>query len=135
MNPATSHTNHGHGGDTAASAPDAVRAATARAMAARLNQLAAALMVRGLKVRIGEDTVVARNPAASVTGDPLGRSMHPGLSQEVAVTAHDDGTLHFHWCWSGATRDAPRELEYMTPADDIDGAAEKVARVLAVGDG
>lgn len=132
MNRATSHTDHGSGGDSAAALPGAARAATARAMAARLNQLAGALMARGLKVRIGADALVARNPAASVTGDPLGRSMHPGLSQEVAVTAHDDGTLHFHWCWSGATRDAPRELEYMTPADDIDGAAEKIARVLAV---
>ncbi len=53
-------------------------------------------------------------------------------SQTVAITARDDGTLHFHWCWSGATCGAPMELEYMTPADDIEGATRRIARVLAV---
>lgn len=108
------------------------RTAAQRAMVARLHQLAAALTARGLTVRVGDGTLLARNEAASGTGDPRGRALDPGLSQTVAVTARDDGTLHFHWCWAGATRGAPLELEYMTPADDIDGAARRIARVLAL---
>ncbi|MFL6056306.1 MAG: hypothetical protein ACJ72W_25915 [Actinoallomurus sp.] len=102
------------------------------AMTARLNQLAAALMARDLKVRIGRDSLVARNPRAFDVDDPRGHAMNPGLSQTIAMAANEDGTLHFYWCWSGPTRGAPPELEYLTVADDIEGAAERIARVLAL---
>ncbi|MEV0403287.1 hypothetical protein [Actinoallomurus sp. NPDC050550] len=76
---------------------------------------------------------MAWNPAASATGDPRGQAMNPGLSQYVAI-ASDDGSLNWYWCWTGPARDAPLESEYMCPAEEIDRAADLIARVLHVED-
>lgn len=79
-------------------------------MLGRLHQLAAALTAHGLTVRAGGDSLFGKEPAAAQTDDPRGRALNPGLSQTVAVTARDDGTLHLHlhlhwcWSWSGAAR-------------------------------
>jgi hypothetical protein len=105
---------------------------TAHIMRTRLNELAAALIAGGLTVRLGDGTLVAKNPAASDTVDPHGKAMNPGLSQTVTLTVHDDGTLHWYWCWSGPTRNAPLEPEYMCGAEQIDRAAGKIGRVLAL---
>jgi hypothetical protein len=89
-------------------------------------------MARELKVRVDDrqGLLVAKNPAAEETGDPRGRHMNPGLSQTVALSEHDDDSLHWYWQWSGAERGAPPEYEYMCPAGDVDAAAGKVAQVL-----
>jgi hypothetical protein len=105
--------------------------AMARQIRTHLNELAAALIARGLTVRVGRGGVSAANPASRAE-DPLGDVLHPGLSQEVALSVHEDRTFHWYWAWSGPTRDAPRELEYMLPAADIAEAAARIARVLAV---
>jgi hypothetical protein len=104
-----------------------------QAIHARLDELAEALRGHGLAVRTGTSALVAWNPAASATDDPRGQAMNPGLSQYVAI-APDGGSLHWYWCWTGPTRDAPLETEYMCPAEEIDRAADLVARVLHVED-
>jgi hypothetical protein len=107
---------------------------TAQMIRTRLNDLAAALMAHGLKVRVGKTALVAKNPAASDTDDPRGKILNPGLSQDVALATHDDHTLHWYWCWTGPTRDAPLEMEYMCTAEDIDQAATKISGVLRIHD-
>ncbi|WP_345433931.1 hypothetical protein [Actinoallomurus vinaceus] len=102
-----------------------------QAIRARLEELAEVLRGRGLAVRIGTSALVAWNPAASATDDPRGQAMNPGLSQYVAI-APDGGSLNWYWCWTGPTRDAPLESEYMCPAEQIDRAATLIAKVLHV---
>jgi hypothetical protein len=104
-----------------------------RAIRTHLDELAAALRSRGLAVRVGTSALMAWNPAASATDDPRGQAMNPGLSQYVAI-APDGGSLNWYWCWTGSTRDAPLETEYMCPAEEIERAADLVARVLHVED-
>ncbi|WP_146778722.1 hypothetical protein [Actinomadura craniellae] len=60
--------------------------------------------------------------------------MSPGLRQDIACLRRDDagGALWWHWVWSGPTRDAPGELEPLCPADEIETAAERITRVLAL---
>lgn len=58
--------------------------------------------------------------------------MNPGLSQKIALCLHEDDTLHFSWCWSGATRQAPPEYEYLCAAGETEQDARKISRVLAV---
>lgn len=81
-------------------------------------------------MRVGKGAVVARNPAASHTDDPLGRAMNPGLSQYVALSGEEDGSLHWYWCWAGPERDSPLEMERMCPAGEIERAAGLIANVL-----
>ncbi|MEV5749984.1 hypothetical protein AB0L00_19355 [Actinoallomurus sp. NPDC052308] len=98
---------------------------------ARLDELAEALRNQSLAVRVGTSALVAWNPAASVTDDPRGQAMNPGLSQYVAI-APDGGSPHWYWCWTGPTRDASLETEYMCPAEEIDRAATLITKVLRV---
>ncbi|WP_345435271.1 hypothetical protein [Actinoallomurus vinaceus] len=100
----------------------------------RLDELSAALAERGLTVRIGTGALVAWNPAASRTDDPAGRAMNPGLSQYVALCGHEDGSLNWYWCWTGPTRDAPLETEHLCAAEEIDYAADLMAKVLRIDD-
>jgi hypothetical protein len=100
-----------------------------RAIRTRLDELAAALRGRGLEARAGTSALIAWNPKASVTDDPRGRAMNPGLSQYVAI-APDGGSLHWYWCWTGPARDASLEAEYMCPAEEIERAATLITRVL-----
>jgi hypothetical protein len=102
----------------------------------QLQELAAALMALDMNVRIDErrGALVAKNPAAEQTGDPRGRHMNPGLSQTVALSVHDDDSLHWYWQWSGAERGAPPEYEHMCPAGEVEIAAGKVAQVLRLVD-
>ncbi|MEV5710044.1 hypothetical protein [Actinoallomurus sp. NPDC052274] len=104
-----------------------------RAIRARLDELATALRGHGLEVRAGTSALMAWNPRASMTDDPRGAAMNPGLSQYVAI-APDDGSLHWYWCWTGPTRDAALETEYMCPAEQIDRAAALITKVLHVAD-
>ncbi|MCO6007105.1 hypothetical protein NE236_19165 [Actinoallomurus purpureus] len=106
----------------------------AQPVKARLDELAAALVELGLTVRVGTGALVAWNSAASRTDDPVGKAMNPGLSQYVALCEHDDDSLHWYWCWTGPTRDAPLETEYMCPAREIEHAAHLIAKVLHVDD-
>ncbi|MEV5707320.1 hypothetical protein [Actinoallomurus sp. NPDC052274] len=102
-----------------------------RVIRARLDELAEALQSQGLAVRVGTSALVAWNPSASATDDPRGQVMNPGLSQYVAI-APDGGSLHWYRCWTGPTRDAPLETEYMCPADELDRAASLITKVLRV---
>jgi hypothetical protein len=104
----------------------------ARLVKARLDELATALTERGLAVRPDTGALVAWNPAASRTDDPVGKAMNPGLSQYVALCGHEDGSLQWYWCWTGPTRDAPLETEYMCAAEEIEYAADLMAKVLRV---
>ncbi|MEV5747678.1 hypothetical protein AB0L00_07640 [Actinoallomurus sp. NPDC052308] len=104
-----------------------------RAIRARLVELATALRGHGLEVRVGTSALMAWNPKASMTDDPRGEAMNPGLSQYVAI-APDDGSLNWYWCWTGPSRDAPLETEYMCPAEEIDRAATLITKVLRVTD-
>jgi hypothetical protein len=107
---------------------------TARAVGAYLQNLARALAACGLMVSVNERArfVFAKNEAASAGENPLGRAMDHGLCQIVVLSTRADHSLHWFWQWSGATRDAPPEYEYLCPAEDIDEAAERIYTVLRV---
>ncbi|GAA0333001.1 hypothetical protein NE235_13320 [Actinoallomurus spadix] len=98
-----------------------------------LNQLTAALVDRGLVAEVfGARMVWAKNPAADPpSGEPQAAAMSPGLRQAV-VCQHDQhsGGLAWYWLWSGTTRDAPPEAEYLCPAEDVNQAADRITRVL-----
>jgi hypothetical protein len=98
--------------------------------------LVAALRQRGL-VAEGHPTewaVRARHPAAEAGGgDPRGRALSPGLRQEVRCRRGADGGWWWYWVWSGATRHSEPELEPLCPLSAVETAADRIARVLAVG--
>lgn len=100
----------------------------------QLDALTAMLTMRGLQVRRQrEDSLVVRNPAGGPDGsDHRGRLLSPGLRQEVACRPDGSGRLWWFWVWSGATRTSPPEYEPLCPAEQIERAADRVARVLAV---
>ncbi|MEV5708557.1 hypothetical protein [Actinoallomurus sp. NPDC052274] len=102
--------------------PDSETPGDTQIIKARLDELAAALIESGLTVRVGAAALMAWNPAAS------------RLSQYVALCGHADRSIHWYWCWTGPTRDAPLETEYMCAAEDIAHAADLVAKVLRIGD-
>ncbi|WP_345434436.1 hypothetical protein [Actinoallomurus vinaceus] len=102
-----------------------------RVIRTRLNELAMALRCHGLEVRIGTSALMAWAPKASMTDDPRGEAMNPGLSQYVAI-APDGGSLNWYWCWTGPARDSPLEAEYMCPAEQIDRATTLIRKVLHV---
>ncbi|GAA0372644.1 hypothetical protein NE235_30865 [Actinoallomurus spadix] len=106
----------------AAQEPDGETSREARLIATRLGELSTALTERGLTVRVGAAAVMAWNPAAS------------RLSQYVALCGHADRSLHWYWCWTGPSRKAPLETEYMCAAEEITHAADLIAKVLRVGD-
>lgn len=95
-----------------------------------LGALAAALERRGLTARVGAGALVAGNPAVSHTEDPRGRTMNPGLFQHVVLAGTEDGTPYWHWCWAGPQRDSPLEMEPMCPAEEVEHAADLIAKVL-----
>jgi hypothetical protein len=97
----------------------------------RLEALAAALAERGLIAEpFATRMVWAKNSAADPQdGDPRA-AMSPGLRQTVTCRPDDAGRLAWYWVWSGATRNAPSELEYLGPADLIAETADRIARVL-----
>lgn len=93
---------------------DIVKTATLR--------LAPLLIRAGLNVAVRRDGVVeVRNP-----GDTR-------MTQPLALREHE-GRLHWHWVWSGPSRDAPPEYEPMVPVDDVEEAARRIGRVLAIVD-
>lgn len=78
------------------------------------------------------DAKLALQHGEPLDSGPAGKALNPGLSQTVECsTAEADGRLWWWWLWSGPTRDAPPELEPLCPADEIDLAADRIARVLA----
>ncbi|RAY15261.1 hypothetical protein DPM19_11150 [Actinomadura craniellae] len=94
-----------------------------------------ALTRRGLSARALRGGVVrAENRTAlPAEGNRMGRALHPGLRQEVVCRPADgDGSLWWHWVWSGPTRDAPDELEPLGPAGELTAAADKITAVLAL---
>jgi len=100
--------------------------------------LAEVLTARGFTVSVRAstgDVLSARNRAADArTGNPLGVVLSPGLVQTVACRPHADGGLWWHWVWLERENDAP-EYEPLCPAAEVETAAERIGRVLAVGDG
>jgi hypothetical protein len=101
-----------------------------------LEALAAALVERGLVAEVfGSRMVWAKNGAADppAGGDPLAlMMMSPGLRQTVVCQRDDSDRLAWFWVWSGPTRDAPPEHEYLGPAEYVDQAADRIARVLCL---
>ncbi|MFC5752177.1 hypothetical protein [Actinomadura rugatobispora] len=95
--------------------------------------LVAALEGRGLVAEAwGHGVVRARNPAGDPdTDDPRGQALSPRLQQEV-VCRPLGGSLWWLWAWSGAERNSPAELEPLCPVSEVETAAERIARVLAV---
>ena len=59
--------------------------------------------------------------------------MAPGLRQDVECRLNG-GVPWWFWAWSGANRDSPPDLEPLCPADQIEAAADRIARVLALRD-
>jgi hypothetical protein len=100
-----------------------------------VNALGEELIRRGFTVTTRAGGMVsARNGAADPpSGDSLARAMSAGLIQPVMCGPREgDRELWWFWVWSGPTRDAPPDYEALCPADQIETAAEKIARVLAV---
>lgn len=100
-----------------------------------LLRLSAALVSRGFKTKVDEHRplIVAKNPAVMPEDDPIARALAPGLAQTVALGTMN-GTPGWYWQWSGETRGASPEYQLLAPLDEIDGAAEKIARVLRLVD-
>ena len=97
-----------------------------------IEALSRALVARKLEVHTQAGARVRAKNAATAGSGPAGEALNPGLSQTVECsTAEADGRLWWWWLWSGPTRDAPPELEPLCPADEIDLAADRIARVLA----
>jgi hypothetical protein len=96
-----------------------------------LEALTAALQDRGLVAEaFGARMVWAKNNAADPqSGDPRA-AMSPGLRQTVVCQRDGKGRLAWFWVWSGPTREAPSELQYLGPAEHIGQAADRIARVL-----
>jgi hypothetical protein len=107
--------------------------ATPETVALFLEALTAALADRGLIAEaFGARMVWAKNGAADPPGgDPL-LPISPGLRQTVLCQRDDAGRLAWFWVWSGPTREAPSELEYLCPAEHIGLAADRIARVLCL---
>ena len=106
-----------------------------RPVAERVAALVAALQARGLVGTVAALGVVrAFNPAGEPDcGDVRGRMMSPGLRQEVQCRRNlVDGALWWYWAWAGPTRQSPPDLEPLCPAADIEMAADRIAKVLAV---
>jgi hypothetical protein len=83
-------------------------------------RLAPLLIRTGINVTVGSDGVVeARNPRDARMRQPL-------------LLREHEGRLFWHRVWSGPARNAPPELEPMVPADDVEEAARRVAKVLAI---
>ncbi|MEV5747153.1 hypothetical protein AB0L00_04990 [Actinoallomurus sp. NPDC052308] len=107
--------------------------ATPETITKHIRALAVALTARGLSAEpFGTRMVMAKNSAAdpSAQQDTRGARMSPGLKQTVLCQWDDSGHLAWYWMWAGATREAPPELEYLGPAEDIERTAERLARVL-----
>jgi hypothetical protein len=107
--------------------------ATPETVAQLLEALTAALADRGLIAEIfGTRMVWAKNGAADPpAGDPRA-PMSPGLRQTVVCQRGDDGLPVWFWVWTGPTREAAPELEYLCAAEHIDHAADRIARVLCL---
>lgn len=113
--------------------------ALVQTMQTHVQALGTALKSRGLRVRCHADErgafVIATNmaiqPDEEHRDDPRAR-MFGGLTQIVVLSAHGQGELAWWWQWSGATRSAPPEYEYLAPAAAIADATEKLSRVLAI---
>lgn len=102
-----------------------------------LDQLTAALVKRGLVAEVfGARMVWAKNPAGDApSGELRAAAMSPGLRQSVVCQRDGaSGRLSWFWVWSGPTREAPTELEYLCPAEYIDQAANRIRYVLRVDD-
>ena len=96
-----------------------------------IEALSRALVARKLEVHTQAGARVRAKNAATAGSGPAGEALNPGLSQTVECsTAEADGRLWWWWLWSGPTRDAPPELAPLGPADEIDRAAARIARVL-----
>lgn len=54
------------------------------------------------------------------------------LRQEVTCLAYESGMLWWFWVWRGADGAETPDLEPMCPAADVDGAAARIAHVLAL---
>jgi hypothetical protein len=96
--------------------------------------LISALTKRGINATpTGRSAVVAKNIMAEPAGDdPRGQLMSPGLRQEVICRPRSDSALWWHWVWSGPDRNSPPEYEPLCPIEDVETAAARITRVLAV---
>jgi hypothetical protein len=105
---------------------------------ARLHELQTELQARGFTVRVEEGSwsLVAKNEAAVGAADPKDPLAliygKVGLSQRVSLALDDFSVLAWYWEWSGATRGAPGEIEFMCSAADIAEATRLMSRVLAL---
>ncbi|GAA3219985.1 hypothetical protein [Actinocorallia longicatena] len=97
--------------------------------------LEARLRAFGLAVAVGESSLIARNIRESEGATAAGRAMNPGLRQEVTCQPDAAGVPWWFWVWQGPTRDAPGELEPLCPAANLEWAAERITRVLAMPEG
>ncbi|MDL4777589.1 hypothetical protein [Actinomadura xylanilytica] len=99
-----------------------------------LEALTAALVKRGLVAEsFGARMVLAKNTAADPSKhDPLAVALSPGLRQMMICQPDGAGRLAWFWVWSGPTRKAPSEFEYLCPAEEIDRAADRISRVLSL---
>jgi hypothetical protein len=98
---------------------------------AMVEMLVRALEDLGLAAEpFGANMVWAANRSADPPCHPIAAQMSPGMRQTVLCRANGNGRLAWWWIWT-ATDGAP-EYEWLCPAAEINVAAVKIARVLAV---
>jgi hypothetical protein len=109
---------------------------TRDAAISRLRELEAALVAQGFAVRIEEKrwSLIATNEAAkAVDPSPLAVAYGPvRLNQRVQIAVDEAHEVAWYWQWSGPTRDAPGEYEYIAPLADVKEVARRMALVLAL---
>jgi hypothetical protein len=78
----------------------------------------------------GANMVWAANRAADPPNHPIATQLSPGLRQTVLCRADGNGRLAWWWVWTAP--DETPEYEWLCAATEINVAAVKIARVLAI---
>lgn len=104
-----------------------------------VDQLVAELGDRGLQVTARVLGLAIKNPAVAGT-DAAGRSMSPGMAQEVLLLDRPKLGLSWWWVWPGmdsgerGAPEPPSQIEALCPAGDIEFAADRIVKVVRLRD-
>src|SRR4051794_36273528 len=100
----------------------------------RMHELESALTGCGFEVKIGRWYFDVSNPAAEPDdpADPLAVAFASARLKQRVHLAYREGALGWYWEWSGPTRDAIGEFEYVAPASAVAEVTMRASRILAL---